>query len=229
MRAATHQSFPILLFDWTNILNTIRHHRGLAPHATVLGLLMVFGLAVRAELIDRIAVSVGNRVITQSDLERQIRVIAFQNGVKPDLSSANKHAVAEKMIDQKLIQRDLENSRYPLPAPAELIPAMEDFKKKHFKDDAEYQRALAAYDITEQDLLDVLLWERTLLSFIEVRFESGVLVTEQEIADLARQKGLSPADAERSLIATRADQQAEQWLRDARRRAAVIVHEEAFK
>jgi hypothetical protein len=74
----------------------------------------------RAEIVDRIAVSVANRVITQSDLERQIRVTAFQNDKNPNFSSANKRVVAEKMIEQKLIQRELENSRYPVPSPEEL-------------------------------------------------------------------------------------------------------------
>ncbi len=197
--------------------------------AAPLVLLLLFALAARAELIDRIAVSVGNRVITQSDLERQIRVIAFQNGVKPDLSPANKRAVADKMIEQKLIQRELENTRYPMPAASELAPAIEEFKKTHFPDDAAYQRALAEYHITEQDLLDVLLWERTLLRFIQIRFESGVLVTDQEAADYAKQHQLSTADAERALTSSRADQQLELWLHDARNRTPVIVHQEAFQ
>jgi hypothetical protein len=83
--------------------------------------------------------------------------------------------------------------------------------------------------ISEQDILDVLLWERTLLQFIEIRFESGVLVSEQEVAEHARQKGLAGADAERSLISSRADQQLDQWLREVRRRTPVIVHQEVLQ
>jgi hypothetical protein len=186
-------------------------------------------LQLRAEIVDRIAMSAGNRVITLSELERQIRVIAFQDGVKPDFSTANKHAVAEKMVDQKLIQRELETSRYPLPTADELAPTIEAFKRTHFPDDAAYRKALAAAEITEQDLLDVLLWERTLLHFIELRFESGVLLTDKEVADFAQQNQLSKEEAEHELIAARADQQLEQWLRDARKRTPVIVHEEAFR
>jgi hypothetical protein len=181
------------------------------------------------EVIDRIAVSVGSRVITRSEIDRQIRVIAFQNGVKPDLSVANRHAAAEKMIQQKLIQHELESSRYPAPVPAELAPAIEEFKRKNFKSEAEYQSRLKAYEITEQDLLDVLLWERTLLRFIEIRFESGVLLTDQETADYARKNHVTVAAAERALTSARADQQLDQWLRDARRRADVVIHEEAFR
>jgi len=190
---------------------------------------LALALGMQAELIDRIAVSVGNRVITQNDLERQIRVVAFQNGVKPDLSPANKRAVAEKMIQQKLIQIDLETSRYPQPIPAELTPAIEEFKKTHFMDSAEYERALAAYQITEQDLLDMLVWQRTLLNFIELRFETGVQVSEAEVDAYAREKKMTTAEAERALISQRADEQADHWLRDVRRRTEVIVHDEVFK
>ena len=56
----------------------------------------------RADIIDRIAVSVGNRVITVQDIEREIRVNAFLNGVAPDLSRAGRRATAEKTIDDHL-------------------------------------------------------------------------------------------------------------------------------
>jgi hypothetical protein len=190
---------------------------------------LLLGFCAHAEVIDRIAVSVGSRVITQSDLERQIRVIAFQDGVKPDFSAANRRAVADKMIEQKLIQRELDTSRYPQPTAAELVPAIDEFKKEHYPDDVAWQRALAEYQISEQDILDVLLWERTLLRFVEIRFESGVLVSEQEVAEQARLKNLSAADAERSLISSRADQQLDQWLRDVRSRTSVIMHQEVFQ
>lgn len=203
--------------------------RALVRQASGLTLLLLFAFTARAEIIDRIAVSVANRVVTQSDLERQIRVVAFQNGKPPDFSSENKHAVAEKMIEQKLIQRELENSRYPVPAPADLAPAIEEFKKTHYPDTAAYQRALAAAEITEQDLLDVLLWERTLLTFIEIRFETGVLASELEIADYAREHKVTPAEAERALVTSRADEQVDEWLRTTRRRTIVIMHEEVLR
>src|SRR5262249_48275559 len=111
MCTAAYQPFPVLLLDRADVLTGVTSVRKGA-----LALLLVLG--AWADLIDRIAVSVGNRVITRSDIERQIRVIAFQNGVQPDFSSANRHAVANKMIEQKLIQRELESSRYPAPLPA---------------------------------------------------------------------------------------------------------------
>jgi hypothetical protein len=57
-------------------------------------------VAAQAEILDRIAASVDALVITQSELERQIRVTAFQDGVKPDLGPQAKQTTLQKMIDQ---------------------------------------------------------------------------------------------------------------------------------
>jgi parvulin-like peptidyl-prolyl isomerase len=145
--------------------------------------LLALDIGLQAVIIDRVAASVGNRVITASGVDRQIRVTAFQDGVKSDFSPAARRATAERMVEQKLVERELSNSRYPLPDPAELLPAIDQFKKDHFKGEPDYQRALAEYGITEQDFKDLLLWQRTLLLFIEVRFEAGAQITDQEIQD----------------------------------------------
>ena len=207
--------------------------------------LTVMLTAARGEIIDRIAASVGNRVITASDLDRQIRVVAFQDGVKPDFNAARKKATVDAMIEQKLIESELSNSRYPLPDPAELVPAIEQFKKEHFKDDGEYRAALAACGIREDDFRELLLWQRTLLLFIQVRFETGVQLAAGEVEDFFT-KTVKPAaqaahpgqavtlddyraQIERKLTGEKADQQLDIWLRDVRRRTNVVVHEEVLR
>ena len=207
----------------------------------------VLGLAVaaRSEIIDRIAASVGNRVITTSDLDREIRVAAFLDGVKADFSPARKRAAVEAMIEQKLIRAELANSRYPLPDPAELVPAIEQFKKAHFKDDQQYRAALVEYAITEDDFKELLLWQRTLLLFIQVRFETGVQLGAQDVEEYFAKTVKPAAEAahpgqpvsledyraqiERTLTGQRADQQMDIWLRDVRRRTNVVVHEEVLQ
>ena len=206
-------------------------------------MLLVPGL--RGEIIDRVAASVDYRVITTSEIDRQIRVTAFQDGVKPDLSTAHKHATLQTMIDQALIRRDLENSHYPLPDPAELNPAIQQFQKENFSSEAEYRRKLAEYGITEQDFRDLLLWQRTLIAFIQVRFETGVQVTDQEVSDYF-EKTVKPAvraahpgqqvnledyrdQIQRTIEAQRADSQMDTWLNGARRRARILIHEEALQ
>jgi hypothetical protein len=205
----------------------------------------LLALAARAEIIDRIAISVGMRVVTQSDLDRAIRVAAFQDGVKVDFSPARKKAVAQALTEQKLIQIELESSRYPLPDPAEITPAIEQFRKEHFKDDAAYHAALAEYGITEQDFRDMLLWQRTLLLFVQVRFETGAPITEPEIQEFFEKNVKVKAEAahpgqpilledfrgqiEQAISGQRADQQVDAWLKEVRKRTHIVVHEEVLR
>jgi hypothetical protein len=210
--------------------------------ARIIGLL---ACCLYAEVIDRIAASVNTGVITQSELELQIRVTAFQQGVQPDLSPKHKEETLQAMIDQRLIQTDLQNSRYPFPTAAELVPVMEQFKHEHFKSDAEYQQALAAYRITDQDFRDLLLWEKTLVGFIDVRFESAAPLGDKEVLDYFEKVVKPMAQAahpgqetrledyreqiEKKLGGDRANRQMETWLRGARRRALIVIHQEALK
>jgi hypothetical protein len=202
-------------------------------------------VSAHAEIIDRIAASVARKVITTSDLDREIRVTAFLNGVKPDFSSANKHATIDRMIEQKLVERELENGRYPTPQPADILPALEAFRKRFYPNDADYQRALAGYGITDDDVKRALLWQRTLLEFIEVRFRPGVQVTDQQIQGYF-DKVVAPAaraahpgqpvflsdyrdQIEQTLAGQKEDADMDTWLREAKRRNEITIHNEALQ
>jgi hypothetical protein len=198
-----------------------------------------------AEIIDRIAVSVGNSVITTSDVDREIRVTAFQSGAQPDLSPANRRATAQRMVEQKLIRREMELSHYPLPSTAEVDFLIDQLRMMRYPTDDGYHQALAEYGITEQDLRDELLWQLTLLRFIEVRFRPGVRVSDQEIQDYF-DKQVRPAalaahpgqpvsledyrnQIENRLAEQQTDKEVDAWLQDARKRTEIVFHDEAFE
>jgi len=212
-------------------------------HVPVLLLLCAF--LIHAEIIDRIAVSVGSQAITTSDLDREIRVTSFLNRTQPDFSPAARRATADRMVEQRLILRELENSRYPTPGAAEIDPIFEKFKKDNFPSDEEYRRALADRGITEQDVRNELLWERRLLAFIDVRFRAGVQVSDQEIQDYFT-KVVEPAaqaanpgqpvnlddyrgQIQEKLTGDQVDLQLSSWLDNARKRSEVVTHAEAFQ
>jgi len=218
-----------------------------APHPLITSVLLAlaFTHTAPATTIDRIAVSVGERVITTSDLDREIRVTAFLNGIKPDFSPATKRTTADRMIEQKLIEREVENGRYPTPPPESILPALEDFQKRFYPDPAAYQRALTAYGISDDDVRKQLLWQRTLLEVIDIRFRPTIQVTDEQIqsyfdkvvapAAQAAHPGETPSLAdyrdkiEQTLVGQREDEQLDTWLRDARRRIEVVLHDEALK
>jgi hypothetical protein len=205
--------------------------------------MLAWGL--HAEIIDRIAVSVGNRVITTSDLDRQIRVSAFLDGAKADQSAPARRAMAERMVEQTLIRRELETSSYPVPSSAEVEPEFQAFRDKFYPNPAEFARALADSGIAEQDLKTELLWQRTLSQFIDMRFRPGVQVAEGEIQQyfhtvvepLAKRAHPDrPAqlddyrnEIEIKLTGDRADREMDKWLQEARKRTEVVFHQEVFQ
>ena len=205
---------------------------------------LVAAAGARGSIIDRIAVSVGNRVITETDVDREIRITALLNNEKADFSPAKKRAAAERMVDQTLVRSELEASRYLPPSAAEMEAALAE-EKARFGDDATYRRALAAYGVSEEDLKARLEWQLTLLRFIDVRFRPGIQIGDEEIRKyfdehmsaglMAAHPGQTPsvddhrAGIVQKLIDQAADQQVEQWLKESRRRTRIQYHEEAFQ
>jgi hypothetical protein len=236
MRRAERKPFSVLLFDRADILRT---------YFSLLIFWAAAALAARSEIIDRVAVSVGNSAIAASDLDREIRITAFLNGSKPDFSPMNRRTTADRMVEQKLIRRELELSRYPAPEPSAVDNELAGFRKMNFKSDLEFRQALTGAGITEQEVRDELLWQLMLLRFIEVRFRPGVQVSEQEIQDYF-EKTVKPAaqatqsgqtvtleeyhdNIEDTLAGRRADQELDKWLKEVRQRTEVVYHEEAFQ
>ena len=207
--------------------------------------LLLLAAGLRGEIIDRIAVSVGNQAITTSDLDREIRVTAFLNRKQPDLTPAARRETADRMVEQRLILRELENSRYPAPPVSEIDPVLEKFKKDNFKGEEDYLQALSKSGVTDPEVRDELLWQRRLLGFIDLRFRPSIQVSDQEIEDYFR-KTVEPAarlahpgqpvtleeyrDAiEEKLTGDQVDKQMSAWLDRTRERSQVVVHVEAFQ
>jgi hypothetical protein len=197
-----------------------------------------------AEIVDRLAVSVGNRVITETDLDREIRITALLNHEKPDFSPSNKRRSAERMVDQTLVRNEMEESRYPPPSAAATEAALQE-EKTRYGNDAAYRRALAEYGVGEDDLKARLAWQLMLVSFIGLRFRPGIQIGDEEIRKyfdehmraglMQAHPGQTPslddrrAGIEETLISQAAAQQVEQWLKEARRRTHIQYHDEVFR
>jgi len=198
----------------------------------------------RAEILDRIAVSVGNKVITERDLSREIRLTALLNGTQPDFSPANKRETAERMVDQLLVRSELEASRYRLPSTAETDKELRQIRNR-FGSDAAYRSALAKYGVSEDDLKKRLMWQLTLVRFIDVRFRPGIQISDEDIrkyfnehvrtlAAEAHPNSVPSVDGyrdsiEQTLVSQAANQQVEQWLKEARRRTRIQYHDEVLQ
>ena len=209
---------------------------------------LLFGFlaaASPAEVIDRIAVTVDNQVITASEITLEIRLTAFLNGDKLDFSPEARRKAANRLIEQKLIHREMQVGRYAAPAPEEVDPMLKGIKAQRFSSAEEYREALARYGISEEELKAHLLWQLTLLGFLAVRFRPAVEVTEAQIqsyfernlAELKAQAGPAKKltlddvrDQIRRILTDEAvDKQLDDWLAEARKRSRIEFHQEAFQ
>ena len=86
--------------------------------AALAALLLLAGMA-SAGVVDRIAVVVGNTVITESEVLREVRLTEFLNREPLDVSPAARRAAADRLVDQQLIRNEMSIGNYPQPSPAE--------------------------------------------------------------------------------------------------------------
>jgi hypothetical protein len=137
---------------------------------------------IRAEIIDKIAISVGNQVITEEQVVEEVRVTEFLNQTPVDLSAAEKKKAAERLIEQTLIRREMDFSRYPLP---QLDEANDLYQKvrSRYPSDAAFREDLARYGITDDDLRRHVWWQLTTLRFIDFHFRPAVQIGERDLKD----------------------------------------------
>ncbi len=204
---------------------------------------LLTALIAPAEIIDRIAVTVGNQVITEAQILEEIRVTAFLNRTPVEMNLEQKRKAAERLVEQTLMRSDMEFSHFPLPAPDESAE-LEGEIRSRYASDQEFQKALASYGISLEVLRQHLWWQVTMLRFIEFRFRPGVEISDAEIRQYYDQKleewrkqpgakiptlEESRTEIEKILTDQRVDQAVDRWLGDARTRVAILYHKEAFE
>jgi hypothetical protein len=136
---------------------------------------------LRGTIIDRIAVIVGTRVVKDSDIVRDIRVTGFLNREDPDFSLASRRRAASRLVDQEMIRTEIQSGGYPVVPESEAANLLAQTKKDRFATDAQYRSALAHDGITEPELKDRLLWQLTVLRFVDSRFRPMVVVSDEDI------------------------------------------------
>lgn len=209
-------------------------------------MLAAAALTGRAEIVDRIAASVAGQVVTLSDIRRQIRIVAFLEKSPPDFSEANLRRAASLLVDQAIISREAELSRYAAPSFPEIEAALDEFATTLGVDKQKMFASALEYGFSEQEMRDQAAWRLTLVRFIDYRFRPSVLIGEEDIeryysevfAPQFRQRtpGVAPPPAStlrariieilNTQLATDASQL---WLEQTRKQTRIRYFDEAFK
>lgn len=196
-----------------------------------------------AEIVDRIVATVGNIVITESELVEHLRIAAFLNQEEVRQTPEERKKALERLVEQALIRHEIEISRYSAPDAASVEKILENVKAR-FKSEEAYLEALAKSQINDEQLRQAISWQITLLRFIEYRFRPGIQVSDEDIQSYYDKRFLpewSKSKKEpppplpevrdriaRILTAQREDEALDQWLEQARKQTRIRIHEEAL-
>jgi hypothetical protein len=171
-------------------------------------LLLALGSARGAVVIDRIAVIVDKRVIKLSDIQRDLRVTAFLNREPLRINSDAMHKSAERLIDQGLIAEEIARGGYASASESDADAMLKQLERDRFgASEARLRQELVRYGLSESQLREELLWQLTVLRFIDDRFRPGV-----------------PCGDEAAV-----DKNFDDWLAEARKRAHIEYRQEAFQ
>ncbi len=202
-----------------------------------------FCILLSAEIIDRIVITVDNQVVTQSQIDEEIRVTAFLNREKLDVSPAARKQAAARLIEQALIKREMDLSRYPLPELSDAGESLQSVKAMYPSATA-FNDALQSYGITVDELTRRLWWQLTLLRFIDYRFRPGIQIPPADVQAYYRQqvseweqKGTKPIPTleesrdqiEEILTQKRIDQALDQWIKDTRNQVTITYLDPELK
>lgn len=132
------------------------------------------------EVVDRVAVNIGLNVITESQVVEAIRVRSFIDDAPVDMSLESRRNTLDKLIEQYLIRRELQLTRFAPASEQETESALREIRERSATPE-QYQASLARYGITESQLRAQINWTLTMLRFIEYRFQPGVQITQAQV------------------------------------------------
>ncbi len=131
---------------------------------------------------DRMAVVVGKHTIKSSDIYRDLRVTAFLNREPLRYGADARRKAAERLIEQTILRDEIANGGYQGASEEEAREMLDKIREERYGGSAPRMRtALAGYGLTEDDLRAHLLWQLTVLRFIDQRFRNGVVVTDEDV------------------------------------------------
>ncbi|HLJ50400.1 MAG TPA: hypothetical protein VKU01_30515 [Bryobacteraceae bacterium] len=199
--------------------------------------------ASSAVVLDRIAVIVGKHVVKESDIERDIRLTDFLNNTPLTITPQAKHDAAERLIDQESIRQEIATGDYQRASDTDTSTLESQLVKDRFGgSEARLHAALTRYGLTPEQLHERLLWQLTVLRFIDQRFRVGVFVSDDEVrtyydqhkAEFQRKNPKATYESlekgiRDSLEGQRVNENFEQWLKQARNRNRVEYKQEAFQ
>lgn len=198
----------------------------------VLCIIACLALPLGAVIVDRLAVVVGQQTITQLQLDEEIRVTGLLNKRPVARDVETRRAAADRLVEQLLIRREMEQSRYPLPDEQEVNQYVEQIRVQN-GGRAGLAKALATYELRESTLRQHLESQLVTLRFIEYRFRPDATVPDEETEAAYRRQGndkkASRESVRDALTEERTDAALNSWLAESRRRVNIVYLDKSLQ
>lgn len=206
--------------------------------------LALAGLLSSATVIDRIAVVVSKHAIKLSDLQGDVRLTEFMNHEPLNLSPDAMRKSADRLIDQMIIRDEIGRGGYRRPSDSDADHLLNQLRQDRFGgSDSRLNAELARYGLREDQLREQLLWQITVLRFIDQRLRPAVQVTDDEVrtyynqhlAELKREYTdnssfeVLQSKIRASLEGERINQDFVAWLVEARQQDRIEYRQGAFQ
>lgn len=210
---------------------------------TRLLLIALLFITARAEILDRIAVTIGKHVISESDLVLELRIDAFLDQKPVEINGDSKQKAADRLVDQYLLLQEAAGSHQTLPTAADAQQLLDQVKTQ-YATETEYRAALARYGITEAQLSAHLLNGIRALRFTDLRFRPEVQITNEDLQDYydsmaVQWRRANPAQVptfeasrdqiEKLLTDQGVTQALDRWLGTTRSETQILYKEDVFK
>jgi hypothetical protein len=173
---------------------------------TALLLLLQVGsiCAPGSEVIERIVASVNRHVILESELRVAMayQCLVNQSSCHPD-DAGERKAALDRLIDQRLIEQQMEQSQFS--PPAEMPEAVANLREQIMgkaNSDADWSNLLRKHQLTEQDLAREASREVRILRFVDSRFRANLHIEEGSIENYYRNVLVKQLDASGAQVPT---------------------------
>jgi len=189
-------------------------------------------LPLQAEIVDRLAIAVGQQVITELQIDEELRLTAFLNHAPVTRNLETRRAAADRLVEQSLIRHEMEVSRYPLPDQADVIEYFDRVRTQNGGPGGFY-RALKPYDLSEETVKEHLELQLSTLRFIDYRFSADAAVSDSDIEAAYRREIADRHDEpptldslresiRRKLAEERTDAALNAWLEESRKQVNIV-------
>ena len=167
------------------------------------------------EIVDRIAITVEHQVITELQIDEELRVTAFLNHAAVAETVNERRAAADRIVEQMLVAREMALSHYPEPQASDVDKFLIKVEQTYGTHEA-YEAALQRYLVTEATLKTHLATQLRTLSFIELRFRPDLGSGASDPAAIQKREQLT-------------DQILDTWLEEARKQVDIVYLDKALQ